>query len=458
MEIKLWNTLKFEKEILKPIKKGEVRIYHCGPTVYNRAHVGNLRAYIFADILRRTCEINDLAVRQVINITDVGHLTSDEDEGEDKIEKSAKEQNKTATEIADEYTKLFLQDLEKLNIRTLGTQFPKASEHIKEQILLIQKLEKKGFTYQTSDGIYFDTSKYKDYGKLGNINTKGLEEGARVEANPEKKNITDFALWKFSPTNQKRQQEWDSPWGIGFPGWHIECSAMSEKYLDQPFDIHTGGVDHIPVHHNNEIAQSECANDLPLANIWMHSAHILVDNSKMSKSIGNVYSLDDLQEKNISAMAYRYWLLTVHYKTQSNLTFETLRSSQTALQRLYSRVSLLPETGEIDEKAVVNFINFVNDDLNTPQAVAYMWDYLKDPRYINTHRATLLEFDRVLGLGIRGRLIESLPKEINELLLQREMARESNNWTLSDEIRNKITEMGYNLQDTDAGQIVSKKV
>ena len=458
MEIKLWNTLKSEKEILKPIKKGEVRIYHCGPTVYNRAHVGNLRAYIFADILRRTCEINDLAVRQVINITDVGHLTSDEDEGEDKIEKSAKEQNKTATEIADEYTKLFLQDLEKLNIRTLGTQFPKASEHIKEQILLIQKLEKKGFTYQTSDGIYFDTSKYKDYGKLGNINTKGLEEGARVEANPEKKNITDFALWKFSPTNQKRQQEWDSPWGIGFPGWHIECSAMSEKYLDQPFDIHTGGVDHIPVHHNNEIAQSECANDLPLANIWMHSAHILVDNSKMSKSIGNVYSLDDLQEKNISAMAYRYWLLTVHYKTQSNLTFETLRSSQTALQRLYSRVSLLPETGEIDEKAVVNFINFVNDDLNTPQAVAYMWDYLKDPRYINTHRATLLEFDRVLGLGIRGRLIESLPKEINELLLQREMARESNNWTLSDEIRNKITEMGYNLQDTDAGQIVSKKV
>ncbi len=333
------NTLSGEIELFEPIKTGEVSMYHCGPTVYSKAHIGNMRAYIFADILKRFFLYQGYKVNQVINITDVGHLTDDGDGGDDKVEKKAREAKLRAQDIINEVTKYFFDDLKLLNINTENTLFPKATDHIKEQIEMIQILEKKGHTYQTSDGIYFDTSTYPPYGKLGNINLENLKEGARVEINEEKKNPTDFALWKFSKLEDKRQQEWESPWGIGFPGWHIECSAMSKKYLGETFDIHTGGIDHIPVHHNNEIAQSESANGKEQANFWLHFKHILINNEKISKSLGNDIYIDDLLKKNISPLAYRYWLLTADYKTQINFTWEALIASKTAYEKLVIQIS-----------------------------------------------------------------------------------------------------------------------
>ena len=302
MEIKLHNTLGNQKEEFKSIKSKAVHMYNCGPTVYSFAHIGNMRAYVFADILRKTLKYFGYEVKQVINITDVGHLTDESDTGNDKIEELAKKEKKTVTEIARFYEKAYLEDLKDLNINTQNTIFPRATEHITEQIEIIKILEEKGFAYQTTDGVYFNTSKFKDYGKLGNINIKEQKEGSRIEKNSEKRNPADFALWKFSPGagsgQSSRLQEWESPWGVGFPGWHIECSAMSQKYLGQPFDIHTGGIDHIPVHHNNEIAQSECAFGVPLANFWLHNEFLTIEGEKMSKSLKNTYTISDLKQMN----------------------------------------------------------------------------------------------------------------------------------------------------------------
>ncbi|MBU2219414.1 cysteine--tRNA ligase, partial [Patescibacteria group bacterium] len=350
MAIKFFNTLTLKKEFFKPIKNKRAGIYTCGPTVYNFVHIGNLRAYIFEDILRRTLEYNGYKIKHVMNITDVGHLSSDEDTGEDKIEKSAREQKKSAWEIAGFYTKQFQKDIIELNIEPAHLM-PKATEHIKEQIGLIKILEKKGFTYKTKDGIYFNTSKFKDYGKLGKIDIKGLREGARIEKG-EKKNPTDFALWKLSSSGEKRQMEWDSPWGKGFPGWHIECSAMSTKYLGQPFDIHAGGIDHIPVHHQNEIAQSEAAYDKPLAKYWLHGEFLVIDQKKMSKSEGNFITLNILKEKNFNPLSYRFFVLSSHYRKPLNFSWQAMEAGQRGLEHLYNQISNLKsqisKTGNIN--------------------------------------------------------------------------------------------------------------
>ena len=469
MKLYFYNTLSGEKEEFTSIIDGVVKMYNCGPTVYNKATIGNLRAYVFANILRRTLIYNGYEVKQVMNITDVGHLTSDADDGEDKLEKEAQKSGESAQDIAKRITKEFLDDLNDLNIDTSVIQMPRATNYITEQILMIQTLEEKGYTYKTSDGIYFDTSLFKDYGKLGNIDIKGLQEGARVEKNDEKKNITDFALWKFSPKETKRQQEWGSPWGVGFPGWHIECSAMSRALLGAQIDIHTGGIDHIPIHHNNEIAQSECSSGKQFVRFWMHGAFINIDNKRIGKSVGNVIYLSDIKDKGISPIAYRYLLLTGHYRTQMNFTWESLNAAQTALNKLYSFVSehkdTISEDVDIDEVYKEKFHAYINDDLDTPKAIATMWSMLKDDEISDSAKvATLLHFDSILGLklqdvaqgarlNVKGDSDElELPKEVEELLQERKKARENKDYKLSDELRAKLAKLGYRVKDTSSGQ------
>ncbi|MEK6842665.1 MAG: cysteine--tRNA ligase, partial [Nanoarchaeota archaeon] len=332
-QIKLYNTLSRKKEVFKPIHKNLVGMYSCGPTVYWYQHIGNLRTYIFSDILKRVLQYNNYKVKHVINVTDVGHLTSDSDEGEDKIEIAARKEGKTAGEIADYYLRVFKEDLKKLNILN-PYLWPKATEHIKEQIELIKILEKKGYTYKTKDGIYFNTSKFKSYGKLAHLNIKGLQAGKRINLG-EKKNKTDFALWKFSSSNsEKRLQEWNSPWGLGFPGWHLECSAMSMKYLGSHFDIHTGGQDHIPIHHTNEIAQSETATGKKFVNFWMHGAFLTYHGEKVSKSKGGLYAIFDLEEKGFNPLSFRYLCLTTHYRKPLDFSLQNLETAQISLERL----------------------------------------------------------------------------------------------------------------------------
>jgi len=458
INIRLHNTLTGAKEPLSTIRPNEVRMYNCGPTVYFYAHIGNMRAYVFADILRRTFEYFGSEVKQVINITDVGHLTDESDTGDDKIESAAKKEGKTANEITLFYEKAYLEDLKNLNINTTNTIFPRATEHIAEQIEIIKILEKKGFAYQTSDGIYFDTSKFKDYGKLGKINTKEQKEGARVEKNSEKRNSTDFALWKFSPKassgQPSRLQEWESPWGVGFPGWHIECSAMSQKYLGQPFDIHTGGIDHIPIHHNNEIAQSECAFGVPLANYWLHNEFLTVEGEKMSKSLKNTYTLSNLKERKIHPLSFRFWLLSGHYRSPMNFTWDAVSGSQKALEKLIFEFDNLPD-GEIDEVAINQFKEFISDDLNTPKVLALLHETFGSKK----SRKTVLEMDKVLGLGfekLSKETRENIPEDIQELKKERDIARNNKNWQKSDELRSEIEREGFILEDKEKESIIKK--
>ncbi|MFH1142330.1 MAG: cysteine--tRNA ligase, partial [Candidatus Uhrbacteria bacterium] len=336
MEIKLYNTLTRKKEVFKPIHQGKAGIYTCGPTVYWFAHIGNMMAYVVADILHRTLEYNGLKVKQVMNITDVGHLTGDEDEGEDKMIIAMRREGKSAYDIAGFYTTKFFQDIESLNVLP-AAEYPRATDHIPDQIGLVKKLEEKGFTYRTDDGIYFDTSKLPDYGKLSRQSAKDKKAGVRVDLG-QKKNPTDFALWKFSPKDEQREMEWDSPWGVGFPGWHLECSAMSVKYLGIPFDIHTGGIDHIAVHHENEIAQSSGAFDKLQANWWVHSEFLVIDENKMSKSLGNFCLLDDFKKKGFEPLAFRYFILGAHYRSQHNFTWKSLEAAQNGLNNLRDAV------------------------------------------------------------------------------------------------------------------------
>ena len=457
MAIKFFNTLTLKKEIFKPIKKGQAGIYTCGPTVYNFVHIGNLRAYIFEDILRRTLEYNGCKVKHVMNITDVGHLTSDEDTGEDKIEKSAKEQKKSAWEIAEFYTKQFQKDIIELNIEPAHLM-PKATEHIKEQIGLIKILEKKGFTYKTKDGIYFNTSKFKDYGKLGKIDIKGLREGARIEKG-EKKNPTDFALWKLSSSGEKRQMEWDSPWGKGFPGWHIECSAMSTKYLGQPFDIHAGGIDHIPVHHQNEIAQSEAAYDKPLAKYWLHGEFLVIDQKKMSKSEDNFITLNILKEKNFNPLSYRFFVLSSHYRKPLNFSWQAMEAGQRGLEHLYNQVSNLKKTGNINSNFKSKFLEAINNNLNTPKALAVIQKLLKSKLSDSSKLATILDFDKVLGLKIKESLAPAkIPEKVKKLAHRRELARQSRNWQQADKLRKQIRKLGFEIKDTDKKYTLKKKM
>ena len=400
-----------------------------------------------------------------MNITDVGHLTDDADAGVDKMEKGALREGKTAWDIALFYTGAFESDLKVLNILPPDI-WCKATDHIKEQIKLIKKLERKGFTYQTSDGVYFDTSKLSDYGKLANLKNQKLKAGARVEMG-EKKNPTDFALWKFSPKDKTRQMEWKSPWGLGFPGWHIECSAMSEKYLGKTFDIHSGGIDHIPVHHTNEIAQSEGANGKPLANYWMHGEFLLVNNGKMAKSDDNFLTIQTLKDKNISPLAYRYFLLQAHYKKQLDFSFEALEAAEVGLNNLYNKARQLKNSTtviptEVEGSLKNKFDTFINGDLNIPNALALVWEAIKKKEI---DFKTLLKFDEVLGLDIKNNLKEKkdlsageagTPEEIQKIADEREKARQNKDWEKSDKLRDKLKKLGYKVEDTGNSQKITK--
>ena len=444
-------------------------MYVCGPTVYDYTHVGHMRTYTNSDGLRRALTYLGFQVKLVMNITDVGHLIGDRDMGEDKLEKKAREESKNIWEVARFYTEKFYETMRAINVLPPDIEC-KATDHISEQIQLIKRLEDKGFTYKTSDGIYFDASKFVGYGELAHLNFAGLQEGARVEKNPEKRNPTDFALWKFSPAGAKRQMEWPSPWGIGFPGWHIECSAMSMKYLGEQFDIHTGGVDHINVHHTNEIAQSEAAmGKSSFVRYWFHSNFLLVDGEKMSKSKGNFYTLKDLQERDIEPLAARYWFLSGHYRSEMNFTWKGMEGAQQALKKLRQavvafkdeteRTSLATEKLTKIDKLRSEFVTAVEDDLNMPEALAVVWAVVKSNIPGPDKYDLLIDFDKVLGLGL-GEIPNSkfpIPNEIQELVNKREELRKAGMFTEADEMRRRMAEMGYKIEDTPKGVIVKKK-
>lgn len=457
--ITLYNTLSRKEETFNSIKEDIIGIYSCGPTVYHYAHIGNLRAYVFADILRRSFLYAGYTVKHIINITDVGHLVGDGDEGEDKLEAGAKREGKTAWEIAKFYEEAFMEDLKLLNIPTEAYIFPRATENIQEQIDIISTLEKQGYTYKITDGVYFDTSLFSHYADLAKLDVKGLQSGARVEENKEKKNITDFALWKFSPLNETRQMEWQSPWGKGFPGWHIECSAMSMKSLGNHFDIHTGGIDHIPVHHTNEIAQSECATGVKYVNYWMHVNFLNDQSGKMSKSKEDFLRLKTIIDENISALAYRYYLLTTHYRAEIAFSFTSLKGATSAYEKLCSWVlENRALSGNISEEYKKEFDDYIFNDVGTPQAVALIWKLLKDEAVMPADKyKTILSWDEVLGLGLKDLVKEvvNIPREVQSLLDERLHAKESKDWAKSDELRTKIEALGFSVKDTKDGQEVS---
>ena len=503
--MRLFNTLTRKKEEFKPLNQ-PIGLYTCGPTVYFYAHIGNLRTYVFEDILKRALLYFGYQVKHVMNITDVGHLTSDADTGEDKVEKAAQETGKSAWEIASFYTDAFLKDIKLLNIIPPDI-LAKATDHLKEQIALIKALEEKGFAYRTSDGIYFDTSKFKNYGRLTGMNfeklNKSLKAGARIEWSKEKKNITDFSLWKFSPQNKKRQMEWDSPWGKGFPGWHIECAAINLKYLTQVFendkfqpekfqtiDIHTGGIDHIPIHHTNEIAQVEALVNKPFVKYWLHGEFLILKKGRMGKSEGNVILLNDLMKNGFELLAYRYFLLTAHYRRKLEFDFPVLKASQKAYADLKDFVLTIKDQKNPSlnrknqnlEKYRKDFETAIADDLNTPRALAVFWklikDYYRRPEKYNPQDIyhLILDWDKILGLNLEkltkiiitekltkeDKIIniiafeESLPNEIIELIKEREEKRLNQDFEAADKIRKQIEKEGYYLEDTKLGPKIKK--
>ncbi len=463
----IFDTLKRERLIFEPLQKGKVKIYSCGPTVYDRPHIGNMRYFIFVDTLHRALKEAGYDIKHVINITDVGHLTDDADSGEDKIEKAARKHKKSAQEIVDENTKYFFDDLKFLSFNLDEYIFPKATDYIQEQILFVKSLEEKGYTYKTKDGIYFDTGKFKEYGKLGNIDIENIRGGARVEL-AEKKNKTDFALWKFSPKDANRQQEWDSPWGKGFPGWHIECSAMIKSILGKSIDIHTGGIDHIPVHHNNEIAQSESLNNVVLAKYWMHSAFLLIDNEKISKSKGNTLSLDDLKEKGFKASHFRYFVLGAHYRKELHFSFEALQSAKNAHEKLLRFAQKFKKENiqnDPKSKYVEQFKEKIFDDLSTPEALAVLWDMLKDDKLEDAEKINhLIYFDRFLAISLFDESLfekeidmSELPDEVQTIVRERTKARQEKNYQKADLLRDKLNSLGYKIVDSKDGAKVYKK-
>lgn len=468
MEIYLFNTLGREKQLFKPINKGKAGIYTCGPTVYDYQHIGNFRTFLFEDFLKRMLLYNGYEVLHIMNITDVGHLTSDADEGEDKMEKGSARTGKTVWEIAEYYTKHFIDDANALNILP-PCKYTKATDYIPEQIEMIKCIEDKGYTYKTSDGIYFDTSKIKDYGKLARLDIEGLEEGSRISFSSEKRNKTDFALWKFSPASTKRQMEWDSPWGKGFPGWHIECSAMSRKFLGDTFDIHCGGVDHIPIHHTNEIAQSEACTGKPFVNYWMHGAFLEEDSGKMSKSKGEFIRVESLVKNGFSPLDYRYLCLGTHYRKRLLFSWEILGQAKTALSRLRENIKQIkseisndniPENIDLENELKNNFNEAINDDLNMPQALAVLWGVIRNNILSNSQKLKLIiNFDSVLGLNLNENFsdqTQEVPKEILELVMQRTEAKKQKDFNKADEIRQKIKSLGYEVIDKKEGPELKK--
>lgn len=457
MNIKLYDSYSRSIREFAPIKNNEVRLYACGPTVYNYAHIGNLRTYLFEDVLRRTLETYGYNVIHVMNITDVGHLTSDADTGEDKIEQGSKRTGKTVWEIAQLYTDAFQQDIATLNILEPSI-WCRATDHIQEQINEIQTIEKKGYTYITSDGVYFDTTKLNSYGYLARLDVEGLNAGQRVDIG-EKRNAMDFALWKFSPEDQKRQMEWDSPWGIGFPGWHIECSTMAAKYLGEQFDIHCGGKDHIPVHHSNEIAQSEVCYGTHLANFWLHGYFLEVDKQRMSKSSGEFLRLQTLIDHHYDPLSYRYLCLTANYRSDLKFTWESLDSAQVALNRLRSAVHCWGKAGDTDQNYIDRFNQEVFNDLNTTKALAVVWELVKSALPNPVKKATIQQCDQILGLNLCHWVPEQIeiPEAIQFLVNQRKAARESRNWQESDRLRDQISELGYEIEDSRDGVRIRRK-
>lgn len=458
--LKLYNTRTRKLEEFKPLHDKTVSLYTCGPTVYSTAHIGNLRTYIFEDILRRTLVMNGYTVKHVMNVTDVGHLTSDEDTGEDKVEVEAKKQKKSAHDIAAFHAEEFFTDLERLNILK-PTKILYATKTIDLQIDLIKQLEAKGYTYTISDGIYFDTSKFKRYGELSGQKAADKKAGARVEVNAEKKHPSDFALWKFSQPDEQRQMEWPSPWGTGFPGWHIECSAMSMKELGPQFDIHTGGVDHIPVHHENEIAQSEAASGKhPFVNFWLHGEFLTMPGKRMGKSEGNAITLQAIIDKGINPLAFRYLALQTHYRQKMNFSWESLEAAAEGLRTLTQRVAELGVNTKIGcAEFEQRFSEAINHDLNTAQALAIIQELLKADYPNEAKRQSINVMDHVLGLGLADAKPKpvSIPQSVTKLLEQRESARQSKDFRTADALRQQIEAAGFTIDDTDSGARLRKK-
>ena len=453
--LNFYNTLTRKKEEFKPIDDNKVKIYTCGPTVYNYAHIGNLRAYLFMDTLRRVLKYNGYKLKHVMNITDVGHLVSDADEGEDKMLKAAKRENKDPFEIAKFYTDDFFKNLDLLNIDRPEI-IAKATEHIKVMEDYVKKIIENGYTYQTENTIYFDTSKLDKYGVLSNLNVDEQKAGARVDFDTNKKNISDFALWIKAPENHI--MKWDSFFGKCYPGWHLECSAMGNKYLGEVFDIHTGGIDHIPVHHENEIAQGKGYCGKIPAHYWMHVDFLQINGGKMSKSLNNLYTLQDLEEKGYSPLVYRLFNFSSLYRKKINFTFEAMESSKVSLKRLKEGYkNHFNGNDKVDETIIENFrkefIDAINDDLNMPQAMGIVWNVIKYETKSKQIAELLLDFDKILGLDIDKMEEEKveLPEEVKRLVKERKKARENKNWVLSDELRDKIFELGYNVKDTKDG-------
>jgi cysteinyl-tRNA synthetase len=459
-KIRIYNTKTRKLESFTEEHEGEVRIYSCGPTVYHYQHIGNMRAAVFADTLHRMFAYAGYEVKHVINITDVGHLVSDGDTGEDKLETGARREGKSVWDVAKIYTDAYFKDLNALGVHMEEYLFPRATDHIPEQIELIKTLEQKGFTYVISDGVYFDTAKFKQYPEFANLDVEGLKSGARVEENIEKRNITDFALWKFSPKNEQRQMEWTSPWGMGFPGWHVECSAMSMKYLGAHFDIHTGGIEHIPVHHTNEIAQSECATGQPYVNYWMHNNHLLDTTGKMSKSSGEFLTLDALLGQGYDPRAYRYFLMSAQYRKELQFSFEALDAAVAAYEKLVNFCRERKEVGGTENASYrTEFEEAIYDDLNTPRAIAVMWNMLKDDGLSYADRySTLLHFDKIFGLGLDEIKKEDviISEEMQSLLDARATARAAKDFAESDRLRDEIEKHGFTVKDTGEGQMLSK--
>ncbi len=471
--MRLFNTLTRSVEEIAPIAPPALGLYACGFTVYDYTHLGHLRKYTMDDVLIRSLRHAGFQLKFVQNITDVGHLASDADTGEDKLEKGAKKYNKSVWDIAKEFERYFFYSMD-----TMGNVRPdvscRATEHIPEQIAMVQALEQKGFTYVIpGDGVYFDTSKIDDYGKLAGFDPKMLQEGARVETVAGKKNPTDFALWKFEREGENRAMVWESPWGKRtFPGWHIECSAMAMEYLGQQFDIHTGGIDHIPVHHTNEIAQAEAATGKqPFVRYWVHHNHLMVEGTKMSKSLGNFFTVDDVIKRGFDPMALRLLFLSTHYRSQMNFTWENLAGSQTAWKTLSTKITQFKHETErltLSEEKLkqiadyrARFFAYIEDDLRTPEAVALMWEVFKSNIPSIDKYDLIVEFDEVLGLGLKKLAetasqsvevnVKDLPEEVQKLLEQREQVRAQKNWNESDRLRDELTKLGYKVLDTGSG-------
>ena len=463
MDIYFYNTLTRKKEKFLPIDEKEIRIYSCGPTVYKDATIGNMRTNIFQDVLRKVLRYNGYKIKHAMNITDVGHLVSDGDEGEDKMLKSAREENKAPEEIANHYTKLFFDDLKNLNLETPEI-ICKATDHIQDMLKYVEKLVEKGYAYETSTAIYFDISKLDKYPVLSNLNLEDQKAGARVEVDPEKKNPQDFALWIKAPENHL--MKWDSTWGPSYPGWHIECSAMGQKYLGEQFDIHTGGIDLIPTHHENEIAQSKGYCGKIPAKYWLHGEYLLIDGGKMSKSLGNVYLIKDIIDKGYDPLVYKLFTYSSHYRNKLNFTWDGIEATSKSLERLKNGYKAhLDGTDEIEDSKIIEyeerFHKAINDDLNMPFSMGVVWEVVRNEKKSPKLAELLLKFDTILGLKIdeetkQDKVQDEIPEEILKLVEERNIARANKDWAKSDELRDKIQEKGFKVIDSKEGTRIEK--